>query len=200
MCIRDSSISVIGPTKKEVEKLKKRWKKDLEKIKKKEADKNAAAASLDTSVFNLSSIVCIAEAGGKSILLTGDARGDIVLDWLESRGGPFEFDVFKLPHHGSDRNMKPEVFEKITAKHYLVSGDGKHGNPEPEMFKMLFEARGDSDYEIYLTYSLEEIKSHKDYKKHNLDKKLDKVINEESWRKSKLRWPENDETSITVEP
>lgn len=75
------SISVIGPTKKEVEKLKKRWKKDLEKIKKKEADKNAAAASLDTSVFNLSSIVCIAEAGGKSILLTGDARGDIVLDW-----------------------------------------------------------------------------------------------------------------------
>ena len=95
--------------------------------------------------------------------------------------------------------MKPEVFEKITAKHYLVSGDGKHGNPEPDMFKMLFEARGNSDYTIHMTYSPEEIKSHKEYKKNDLGRKLDSVLKADSWRKSKLRWPTDDETSITVE-
>ena len=192
------SITVIGPTMKEVEKLKKRWAKDLAKIKKKEADRRAATVGLDTSVFNLSSIVCIAEAGGKTMLLTGDARGDTILRWLEERGGPFEYDLLKLPHHGSDRNMTSEVFKKIKAKHYLVSGDGRHGNPEPEMFRMLFQARGNADYKIHMTYSPEEIKRHKEYKKHNLDVALDEVLAEFPQSKEILQWPKEGETSISV--
>lgn len=196
----DLSITVVGPTSAEVKKLKERWAKDLKKIKEKEADKQTAAAALDRSVFNLSSIVCIAEVGSKSMLLTGDARGDMILKWLAERGGPYAYDLLKLPHHGSDRNMTSEVFEKITAKHYIVSGDGKHGNPEPEMFRMLFEARGDADYLIHMTYSSEEIKQHRDYKKHHLDEALDLVLAAEPWRKSKLRWPAAGETSISVTP
>lgn len=194
----DLKITVIGPTQKEVDRLKNRWAKDLKKILKKEADKKAAAESMDNSVFNLSSIVCIAEAGGKSILLTGDARGDTMLKWLEDRGGPFQFDVFKLPHHGSDRNMKPEVFEKVKAKHYLVSGDGKHGNPEPKLFEMLFQARGDEDYTIHMTYSPEDLKTHKEYIKHKLGDALDAVLDAQPWRRGKLRFPNDGETSISL--
>ncbi len=195
----DLKITVIGPTQKEVDRLKARWAKDLKKILAKEADKKAAAQSMDGSVFNLSSIVCIAEAGGKTILLTGDARGDTMQTWLEDRGGPFEFDVFKLPHHGSDRNVTKPMFEKIKAKHYLVSGDGKHGNPEPAMFDMLFKARGDEDYTIHMTYSPEELKTHKEYKKHNLGAALDAVLDAEPWRRGKLRFPGDGETSISLD-
>ncbi len=195
----DLKITVIGPTQKEVDRLKARWAKDLKKILAKEADKKAAAQSMDGSVFNLSSIVCIAEAGGKTILLTGDARGDTMQTWLGDRGGPFEFDVFKLPHHGSDRNVTKPMFEKIKAKHYLVSGDGKHGNPEPAMFDMLFKARGDEDYTIHMTYSPEELKKHKEYKKHNLGAALDAVLDAEPWRRGKLRFPADGETSISLD-
>ena len=192
-------ITVVGPTQKEVDRLKARWAKDLKKILKKEADKKAAAQSMDSSVFNLSSIVCIAEAGDKSILLTGDARGDTMLNWLEERGGPLEFDVFKLPHHGSDRNVTVPMFEKIKAKHYLVSGDGKHGNPEPAMFDMLFRARGDKDYTIHMTYSPDELKAHKEFLKHDLGAALAAVLDAEPWRRDKLRFPGDGETSITLD-
>src|SRR5262249_47149774 len=46
----------------------------------------ALAAYVDESVPNLSSIVMLARAGGKSMLLTGDARGDKVLKGLEGAG------------------------------------------------------------------------------------------------------------------
>lgn len=192
-------ITVIGPTQKEVDRLKARWAKDLKKILQKAADKKAAAESMDSSVFNLSSIVCIAEAGGKSILLTGDARGDTMLKWLEERGGPLNFDIFKLPHHGSDRNVTEEMFQKIKARHYLVSGDGKHGNPEPAMFDMLFKARGDEDYTIHMTYSPDELKAHREFIKHDLGKDLDKVLDAEPWRRGKLRFPGDGETSISLD-
>lgn len=191
----DLKITVIGPTQTEVDRLKKRWAKDLKKILRKEADKKAAAQSMDSSVFNLSSIVCIAEAGGKTILLTGDARGDTMLKWLKDRGGPFEYDVFKLPHHGSDRNVTEEVFRKIKAKHYLVSGDGKHGNPEPAMFDMLFRARGNDDYTIHMTYSPDELMAHSEY----TGKDLNAVLDAKPWRRGKLRFPGEGKTSVSVE-
>ena len=44
------------------------------------------AAFVDKSVPNLSSIVVLAELGGKSMLLTGDARGDKILEGMELAG------------------------------------------------------------------------------------------------------------------
>ena len=44
------------------------------------------AAYLDRSVFNLSSIVILAEFKRKRMLLTGDARGDDILAGLRSSG------------------------------------------------------------------------------------------------------------------
>ncbi len=67
------------------------------------------------------------------------------------KGGKIHVDILKLPHHGSDRNVAPEFFEKITADHYVVSADGKFGNPEVETLQMISDARGSDKFTIHLT-------------------------------------------------
>ena len=99
----------------------------------------------------------IAEAGGKRILLTGDARGDKIIQGLELVGAlkpqeTMHVDVLKMPHHGSDRNMETSFLERIIADHYVFSGDGEYGNPERATLEMLLKARGDANYTIHLTY------------------------------------------------
>ena len=86
-------------------------------------------------MFNLSSIVVLAEADGKSMLLCGDARGDHVLTGLETAGklaagGTLALDILKLPHHGSIRNVDHDFFARLPARHYVISADGRDGNPE----------------------------------------------------------------------
>jgi len=66
-------------------------------------------------------------------------------------------DLLKVPHHGSSNNLEDDFFERITADHYVLSGDGEHGNPERESLQMLLDARGDDDYTVHLTYPIAEI-------------------------------------------
>jgi hypothetical protein len=151
------TFDVIGPSQARLDALQEEWLKIVEKKSKaKPADFNAmVAAFVDKSVFNLSSIVVVARAAKKSILLTGDARGDDLLASLKSSGmmknGKVHFDVFKVPHHGSVRNVAPELFEAVTADDYVISANGKHGNPDVPMLEMLVEARGKDPYTIHLT-------------------------------------------------
>jgi hypothetical protein len=117
------------------------------------------AAYVDKSVHNLSSIVVLVESQGKRILLTGDGRGDHTLEGLKAakllKGGKLRVDVLKLPHHGSERNVAPDYFETIVAKHYVVSADGKFDNPDVGTLKMISAARPDDDFTIHLTYPLD---------------------------------------------
>jgi beta-lactamase superfamily II metal-dependent hydrolase len=92
----------------------------------------------------------------KRMLLTGDARGDHVMRGLQDAGvltgATAHFDVLKVPHHGSDRNVTVDFFRRLPADHYIVSGNGKHGNPEIETLRMLAEARGAAPYTVHFTY------------------------------------------------
>lgn len=124
------------------------------------------AAYGDRSIPNLSSIVCLVSFGTnarlRTILLTGDARGDKIIEGLKEAdlltAGGLVVDVMKVPHHGSDNNVKPEFFERIKATHYVLSGDGLHGNPDRSTVLWIAEARGKgNDYTIYLTYPVAEI-------------------------------------------
>jgi hypothetical protein len=149
------SLEVIGPIGRRVEELQVEWDRQLQ-----QHGLARTAAFLDSSVFNLASITVIAKAraggGDREFLLTGDARGDDILtglslaDRLDS--GSCHFDVLKIPHHGSDRNVSTDFFRQVTADFYVVSGDGRHGNPEPALFEMIAAARSDRDFEIQLTY------------------------------------------------
>lgn len=149
--------TIIGPNEERITELQIEWdavikKKGLAKNKEGQA---LAAAYLDESVFNLSSIVVLAEAGGKTMLLTGDARGDDILKGLINTGllkkGTLHVDLLKLPHHGSDRNVETDFFRKVTADRYVISADGRHGNPEVATLGMISEARGKDEYTVYLT-------------------------------------------------
>jgi hypothetical protein len=163
------TLTVIGPSEEELAALQKAWDKEVEKLKKgKPKEKAQAAAFVDNAVANLSSIIVLAQAktGKKTrtILLTGDARGDFVLSGLEAaglleKGGSMHVDVLKMPHHGSIRNVDTPFFERIRADHYVFSANGKFGNPDPPTLEMLAKARkDDSDYTIHLTTAPEDCK------------------------------------------
>jgi beta-lactamase superfamily II metal-dependent hydrolase len=157
-------LTVIGPMEAEIKALHADHQKWLESLKKEgKKPEDVLAAYVDNSVANLSSVVVLAEAGKKRILLTGDARGDKVLKGLElvglvKKGGSLHVDVLKGPHHGSSNNLDVDFFQRISADHYVFSGDGEHGNPERESLEMLLKARGDKDdYQVHLTYPIKEI-------------------------------------------
>jgi beta-lactamase superfamily II metal-dependent hydrolase len=148
----DAKLTVLSPHTAQVAKLHDAWERWLTHHK----DAAGLAAYSDTSVYNLSSIVVLVEAGGKRMLLCGDARGDHVLAGLEEAGladgGVTQLDILKLPHHGSIRNVKQEFFERLPAHHYVISADGRNGNPETETLDAIAAARpGDDDFEIHLT-------------------------------------------------
>ncbi len=153
---------VLGPRLQRVEELQRRWDKELKRLELGTTSERAqAAAYIDKSAFNLASIVVLAEAEVEGVprrlLLTGDARGDDVLEGLENAklveaGGKIHVDLLKLPHHGSDRNVDLDFFQRITADHYVVSGDGRHHNPELHTFELLSAARGDAEFTLHLTY------------------------------------------------
>ncbi|WP_217924410.1 ComEC/Rec2 family competence protein [Miltoncostaea oceani] len=147
------TLTVIGPDQEELAALREQWEREVPR------DEDAeVAAYLDDSIPNLSSIVCLVEFEGKRILLTGDARGDHVLEGLERAGllkgrrRTLSVDILKLPHHGSEHNVDQDFFDRIQARHYVISADGAHGNPEDETLTMLLASRPKDDkFTIWLT-------------------------------------------------
>jgi beta-lactamase superfamily II metal-dependent hydrolase len=153
----DTELLVIGPREDQVVALRQKWAEEMVKIKKKEKSVAEVVEFLDDSEFNLSSIVCLARQGDRTMLLTGDARGDHVLTALEAAGvltnDAIHVDILKLPHHGSIRNLKDVFFKRITADHYVISANGKDGNPETESLELITGSRAAGDqYTIHLTY------------------------------------------------
>jgi hypothetical protein len=149
--IEGLSLTVVCPAAAEVEKLRKQWVK-LRK-------EGITADYNDRSPYNLSSIVVLAEYDGKRMLLTGDARGDLILEGLQQLGllqnGKIHVDLLKLPHHGSNNNVEPEFFHQITADAYVISGDhGRFPNPNEDAMRWLEKARDGAIYKVYCTYDL----------------------------------------------
>jgi hypothetical protein len=158
------NFTVVGPMLPELKNLHKEHQKWLKGLAKDGLTaEDVLAAYADKSPTNLSSIVVLAEAEGKRILFTGDALGNKIMEGMElvgliDKGGSMHVDVLKVQHHGSDRNADVDFYQRITADHYIYSGDGKHGNPERESFQMLLDARGEEDdYTIHLTYPIPKI-------------------------------------------
>ena len=168
------SFRIIGPRRDELVELQEHYDKFLrDNNLGRDSPEAALAATQDASVPNLSSIVTLAEVGGKTILLTGDALGSKVTEALQERGmtgaaAPLKVDVLKMPHHGSDRNVTPEFFRLIKADHYVFCGDGAHGNPERATLEMLFAEQGADPVTLHFTYTVEKIdkKRKKEAEKH----------------------------------
>lgn len=152
-------ITVLSPSKAQLAALRKRWPKP-------DADARTEACK-DRSVYNLSSIVMLVRQDGKSILLTGDARGDHVVAALGDHGlltdGQIDVDVYKVSHHGSEKNSEPATFKTIFARHYVISGDRvRHPeNPSAKVVEWIVAARQEhrptQPYTIWMSYPLPEL-------------------------------------------
>ena len=142
------TLRVLGPSQERLDALRRKW----ERTPVSEAAA-VAAAYTDPSVPNRSSISLLAEHGTRSLLLTGDARGNEVLDGIEAAGlpDPLHVDVLKLPHHGSVNNMERGFFDRVTADHYLVSACGKYDHPSLDVLDWLVDSRGRDEYAIHVT-------------------------------------------------
>lgn len=155
----DLSLTVVGPTAANLDALRVEWEDWLSRQEDR-ISRGAVkfAAMADQSVPNLSSIQLLAESGGKRLLLTGDGRGDHLLDALEDTGllddeGGIDVDVLKVPHHGSDRNVNRAFFERVRAATYVISADGKHGNPDGPTLEWIWKAakKQGRKFELVLT-------------------------------------------------
>ena len=191
---RGLTLTVVGPMLPELQALHQKheaWLRDLKA--KKKSPPAALAAFVDQSVPNLSSLVVLAAAGGRRMLLTGDARGDKILEGLQQVGAlapgadsVVHVDLLKVPHHGSANNLTRGFFERVTADHYVFSGNGEHGNPERESIEMLFAARAGQPFVIHLTYPVDDI---------DVERKKDWEKEQDKEKKRKAKDP-----SVTVRP
>jgi len=149
-------VHVIGPLQRQLADLKRKWHPDLT-----EAE---VAAYLDKSIPNLSSIAVLIVHDGTRILMTGDARGDLMLEGLKQQElldaeGRIKVDILKLPHHGSDRNVDEDFFDKVSADIYVISADGTHNNPDKPTLEWLVESRDTGD--IYQVVFSNKMKTNK---------------------------------------
>jgi beta-lactamase superfamily II metal-dependent hydrolase len=147
------TLRIIGPNEQNMRNLKEDWLDWLEQQEDRvlipdlrEAER--AARSLDTRVPNLSSITFLAEADGKTVLFTGDARSDHLKDGLRQAGlldaeGGLHVDVLKLPHHGSRYNITEEFIRTVTADRYVASASGYHGHPNKATLRWIVQAAHD---------------------------------------------------------
>ncbi len=187
-------VHVLAPSQRRVDDLRERWHRERQKSR--DAAKALAAAFEDRSVFNLSSIVTLCELGDRKMLLTGDARGDDILDGLKEAGflgdEPLALDLLKVPHHGSDRNVTTDFFRCLPAQHYVISADGKHDNPETSTLKMIMAARGNAPYTIHLTNRTG---------KGDLEARLGELLTklEADGQQDRLAFRANDELSLRVD-
>lgn len=75
----------------------------------------------DSSIANQASIVMAFEYEGMRMLLCGDAPASCILQGLPDQT---YFDIVKLPHHGSARNISDELLHRISADAFLICADG----------------------------------------------------------------------------
>jgi len=97
----------------------------------------------------------LVELGGRSILLTGDARADQVFDGMAEAGvldgdGRRHVSVLKMPHHGSIRNVTADFLQRVTADTYVISADGRYGNPDKAALELIVEVAHDAGRRIEL--------------------------------------------------
>jgi hypothetical protein len=170
------TITIIGPTPKHLDKLRDDWNTWLQTTagKKAVADLRKAAKADEKSLGagevgrvlgalalqaealgdpksvtppNVASLTLLVEDGSRSLLLTGDARWQEVIDGLEAvgrlqPGKSMSIDVVKVPHHGSENNVgETALLDRVIGRHYVFCGNGHSGNPEPDVIKAMVKHR-----------------------------------------------------------
>ncbi|MEM7203898.1 MAG: hypothetical protein AAF628_26785 [Planctomycetota bacterium] len=108
----------------------------------------------DGSPANGTSIALLAEHGGQRVLLAGDAHPSLLLGSLRRFGGgdPVALDAFKVPHHGSRKNVSKELLAMIDCQRYVFSTNGSYfDHPDPVAVSRIIRYGGD-DVQLWFNY------------------------------------------------
>lgn len=81
---------------------------------------------LDNSETNAQSAIIIANYNGKKVLLPGDSTPDRLSKALDNyrKEKILKFDLVKLPHHGSYKNITKDILGKFECSNYMVTTNG----------------------------------------------------------------------------
>ena len=91
---------------------------------------------LDESKTNAQSAIIVVHSNANAILLPGDSTPDRLSKALDeySKGRDVKFDLVKLPHHGSYKNISKEILEKYECSDYVISTNGeRYYHPDKKM-------------------------------------------------------------------
>lgn len=221
------TFQVLGPNEKLVAKYQEKWNKFL---KDKGLAEAQAASFKDPSAFNLASIVVLAKLNNRTMLLTGDARGDFIVNGLVDAGlleeesryplkedhgrrwrakvreaeareitKPLHVDLMKMPHHGSANNVERGFFKRVTADHYLFSGNGNHHNPDPATLRMIAAARGDDKYTVHFTVAKDQHETERNDKFARALEELRHWVTDEKPDNCTVKYRGKHQRSITVD-
>ena len=157
----DFEVTVLGPTKTQLDEFKKHWDAEVgaiaTAIEQLNVDPGSTAMETESSRVrhakevqsqllltanqllskpNLASIILHVENQGRTILLTGDADAHSIVEGLRvtkhlQADRPIKVDVFKVPHHGATDSYSDELARSVIAEHYVFCGNGRYKNPEP---------------------------------------------------------------------
>lgn len=186
------NIHILGPTQKNLEKLRKIWddwlKSHPQSVVVTPKDYGALQI-LDASITNLSSIMFMVESKGKKLLFTGDGLGKDLVEELSEKHllnseGRIHVDILKVPHHGSERNSSEQFFETVTANTYIISANGRDDNPSFSTLKWIIESGKKDDRKITIisTNKTENIeKVHKIYDPEKFQYKINFLNPQESF-------------------
>lgn len=90
----------------------------------------------DSSISNQSSIVFVFEYQDIRMLFCGDASADIIVGGMADMDRR-QFNLVKLPHHGSSRNVSEELFASLSSDYFLICADGTQHPNKQTIAKML---------------------------------------------------------------
>lgn len=159
------SVTVLGPTRRQLEKLGRLWDKGVDALRESgkleaalaeavpdemevfgapepDVDGLAKGRAVDASVTNGSSIALLLEFDGKRALLAGDAHAATMVASMR-RLTRASVDFLKVSHHGSRNNTSLVLAKLLSPQKVLVSTDGSiHGHPDDECIARLVSAPG----------------------------------------------------------
>jgi beta-lactamase superfamily II metal-dependent hydrolase len=123
----------------------------------------------DTTAPNGASIAFILEYKGKKLLFLGDAHEDIIyknLNELSKHSYALDFDLVKLSHHGSIKNISNRLLSLISSKRFLISTNGKgYGQPSMITLAKIIMSKRETLKQLIFNYSLDVINELKPYMK-----------------------------------
>ena len=111
----------------------------------------------DRSVFNLSSIVVLAEAGGKldAAVRRRPRRPRARAGSRRRAGWPpaarSRSTSSSSPTTARSATSSADFFKRLPARHYVISANGRDGNPESATLEAIAASRADDDFTIHLT-------------------------------------------------